>query len=79
MESVDSKNDCETFCLNLRIFFSAGVKVRNEKAIGLSAPLSFLWDKTAPIPYGDASQASISFLWEQNKQGQILRLNKNRF
>ena len=73
VDSLDSKNDCETF-LNLRILFSAGAKVWDEKAFGLSVPSSILCNKTAPIPYGDTSQASIISSWGQNEQEQSLRL-----
>ena len=39
---------------NWEYFFSAGVRVWDEKVIGLSSPSSLQWDRTAPIPYGQA-------------------------
>ena len=35
---------------NWEYFFSAGARVRDEKAVGLSFPSSMRWDKTAPMP-----------------------------
>ena len=43
--------------------FSDGARVRNAKAIGFSVPSSMTWDRTAPIPYGEASQSRTSCFW----------------
>ena len=42
--------------------FSATASDLDAKAIGLSEPSGILCDRTAPTPYGEASQARINSL-----------------
>ena len=42
--------------------FSAAVRVQEAYATGRSSPSSIMWDKTAPILCGDASQANTNCL-----------------
>ena len=42
---------------NLEYLLSVFVRVHEAKAIGRSSPFDILGERTAPIPYGDASEA----------------------
>ena len=58
LELLYTKNNGESFFVQLRIFFSADASDLLAKAIGFSLPSSNLCEITAPTPYGEVSQES---------------------
>ena len=55
VEAPDGKDAAESFLVQLRIVSSAADRDLEAKAIGLSSLDGILWDRTAPMPYEEAS------------------------
>ena len=57
MKSLDFPDYCQDFFVTLGILLLSFVSVLYAKAMSRWVPLFITWDKTVPIPTGDASQA----------------------